>query len=256
MLCIISPAKSLDENASFPGSITPSQPRFLPQTKTLLQALQKCDAPAIQKLMGVSEKIATLNVARYKHFPKILAPENAKPAIYLFQGDVYKSLDITSLPDAMLAPANNRLRILSGLYGLLRPFDLAYPYRLEMGLKFQIAAHKNLYHFWGSQIAQQLNADAQAAHTDILINLASNEYSKAVDKTALHLREVTVHFKEQKAGQLKIIGIMAKRARGAMARFICEQNPQTPKDLQHFTAGGYQFKKDLSSENELVFVRS
>lgn len=255
MLCILSPAKSLNEAASFPATIKPSTPALWSQAKTLAVALRELTQNDIKSLMDVSDKIAALNHMRFQHFPDKLTKENAKPAMYLFTGDVYSGFDIASLAETHLPALNQRVRILSGLYGLLRPFDLTYPYRLEMGTRFANEKGKDLYAFWGSTIAETLNQHAKEIGTDILINLASNEYSKAVDRKALKLQEIMVQFKEQKGNQLKVIGLMAKRARGMMARFIVEQAPNTIKDLRKFNAAGYQFDRDISSDHELVFIR-
>lgn len=255
MLCVISPAKSMNESVTFPQVLKPSSPALWDSAQTLAKDAKKLTNQDIQDLMHVSEKIASLNTGRFANFPKTLSDENAKPAMYLFTGDVYSGFDVHSLNDADLPALQQRVRILSGLYGVLRPFDLTYPYRLEMGIKFANAKGANLYQFWGSTIAKTLNEHAKETGSEVLINLASNEYAKAIDRKALALREVVVQFKEQKGNQLKTIGLMAKRARGMMARFIVEEKPKTPKDLQDFTSGGYRFDDTLSSENELLFVR-
>ncbi len=254
MLMVVSPAKTLDETCSYP-KLELSRPRFMSETKTLVATLQTYDESAIAKLMHISPKLAALNAERYASFPKTLTEKNAKPAGFLFRGDVYAGLDIDTLPVKKLPQLNARLRILSGLYGILRPFDLMYPYRLEMGTDLKTAKAKNLYAFWGDALAKQLNADAADIGTDVLINLASNEYAKAIDRKALTLREIDVQFKEERGNKLQVLGLFAKRARGMMARYIAESGAKTPRDLEGFTGGGYRFRRDLSGSESLVFSR-
>ena len=254
MLIVVSPAKTLDETCTHPKLVL-SQPRLMRDTQQLVSTLQRFDEHAIARLMHISPKLAALNASRYAHFPKKLTEKNAKPAGFLFRGDVYTGLEIDTLPAKKLPQLNARLRILSGLYGVLRPFDLMVPYRLEMGTALKLGNAKDLYAFWGSRIAALLNEDAAAIGTDTLINLASNEYAKAIDRTALTLREIDVQFKEERGSKLQVIGLFAKRARGMMARFIVESGAKTPKDLQKFTASGYRFRPTLSGENTLVFSR-
>lgn len=254
MLMVVSPAKTLDETCSYP-KLDLTTPRLMTQTKTLVKTLQGYDEKAIAKLMDISPKLAALNTERYASFPKTLTEKNAKPAGFLFRGDVYAGLDIDTLPAKKLPQLNARLRVLSGLYGILRPFDLMYPYRLEMGTDLKTAKAKNLYAFWGDALAKQLNDDAAEIGTDILINLASNEYAKAIDRKALALREIDVQFKEERGNKLQVLGLFAKRARGMMARYIAESGARTPRDLEGFTGGGYRFRADLSGTESLVFSR-
>lgn len=254
MLIVLSPAKTLDETRrSYDAPLT--QPRLLDASRTLISTLQTFDEEAIGALMGISPKLAALNVQRFRTFPKVLTEKNAKPAVYMFRGDVYDGLDIDSLPQKCMPDMQARLRILSGLYGVLRPMDIIYPYRLEMGTKLQINTRANLYKFWGSTLADALNEDAQAAKTDVLLNLASVEYASAIDRKALSLREVTVHFKEKKGNQLKVIGLFAKRARGRMARFVIEEGITRIEDLKDYTLDDYRFDSALSDANSLTFVR-
>lgn len=254
MLIVVSPAKTLDEACSYP-TLEVSTPRLMADTKTLVKTLQGYDEKALGKLMGISPKLAALNTGRYASFPKTLTEKNAKPAGFLFRGDVYGGLDIDTLPVKELPQLNARLRILSGLYGILRPFDLMYPYRLEMGTQLKIGSAKDLYAFWGDALAKQLNKDASELGTDILINLASNEYAKAIDRNALGLREIDVQFKEERGNKLQVLGLFAKRARGMMARYIVASAAKTPQDLEGFDAGGYRFRRDLSAPESLVFSR-
>lgn len=254
MLMVVSPAKTLDETCSYP-KLALTTPRLMSDTKKLVTTLQGYDETAIAKLMDISPKLAALNTARYASFPKTLTEKNAKPAGFLFRGDVYAGLDIDTLPVKKLPQLHARLRILSGLYGILRPFDLMYPYRLEMGTDLKTAKAKNLYAFWGDKLANQLNDDAAELGTDTLINLASNEYAKAIDRKALGLREIDVQFKEERAGKLQVLGLFAKRARGMMARYIVESGAKTPRDLEGFSGGGYRFRADLSAPERLIFSR-
>ncbi len=254
MLLILSPAKTLTERPEFPDHAT-ELPRLLKQSRTLIQSLQTLSEQQIAALMDISPKLAALNYQRFENFPGTFSEKNAAPAAYMFRGDVYDGLDIDTLPASRLDFMCAHLRMLSGLYGVLRPFDLMFPYRLEMGTKLSIGAHKNLYQFWGSTITEMLNDDARAAGTDILLNLASNEYADAVDRKALKLREVRIDFKEKKGNQLKIVGLFAKRARGNMARFVIEHAITNAADLRGFTLDGYRFDKDLSTDTTLTFVR-
>lgn len=254
MLMVVSPAKTLDEHCNYP-KLGVTTPRLMSETKALVKTLQGYDANAIATLMHISPKLAALNAERYASFPKTLTGKNAKPAGFLFRGDVYTGLDIDTLPVKKLPQLDARLRILSGLYGVLRPFDLMYPYRLEMGTPLKTAKAKNLYAFWGNKIAALLNDDARELGTNVLINLASNEYAKAIDRTTLHLREIDVHFKEERGNKLQVLGLFAKRARGMMARYIVESGAKTPRDLEGFEAGGYRFRRDLSTADNLVFSR-
>jgi uncharacterized protein len=254
VLIVLSPAKTLDEATHYPAQLL-TQPRFMHETQQLLATLKTLDEKAVATLMHISPKLAALNYERFQNFPKNLNETNAKPAAYMFRGDVYDGLDIDTLPTSSLAFMGAHLRVISGLYGVLRPFDFMFPYRLEMGTKLAHGGHKNLYQFWGSTIAEALNADARVAGTDVLLNLASVEYAGAIDRTALKLQEIAVHFKEKKGNQLKIVALFAKRARGRMARFVVENGLSNPADLRTFALDGYRFDKDLSSETALTFVR-
>lgn len=254
MLIVLSPAKTLDETARYPAKPL-MQPRFMTRTHALLATLKTLDEAAIAKLMSISPKLAALNHERFQNFPKMLNEKNAVPAAYMFRGDVYDGLDIDTLPMASLDFMGAHLRMLSGLYGVLRPFDMIFPYRLEMGTKLAVSAHKNLYAFWGAQIAEALNDDGRVAGTNVLLNLASVEYADAIDRKSLTLQEISVQFKEKKGNQLKIVALFAKRARGKMARFVIENAITNPADVRAFAVDGYLFDKDLSNETVLTFVR-
>jgi cytoplasmic iron level regulating protein YaaA (DUF328/UPF0246 family) len=255
MLIVLSPAKTLDENASTPSGATLTSPRFFRETHALVAALQTLSEKELAALMDISPKLAALNHARYANFPASSKAKSCKPAAYMFRGDVYTGLDIDSLPSKALPYMQQHLRILSGLYGVLRPLDAMYPYRLEMGTSLKNPRGKDLYAYWGSQIAETLNHDAEAAGTDTLINLASQEYAGAIDRRALKLHEVEVQFKEKKGNKLQVIGLFAKKARGQMARYILERQPKKPKDLQGFCADGYRFEPELSTASSMLFVR-
>lgn len=254
MLYVLSPSKTLDESSAFP-KVSCTQPKFLAESKTLVKTLRGLSESEIAALMDISPKLAALNHARFAAWKAPFSEKNARPALFTFKGDVYDGLESESLNATDVAYANAHLRILSGLYGLLRPLDFMQPYRLEMGTTLANARGKNLYHFWGTRISEALNEAAKAAGSDLLINLASAEYAQAINRDALKLREVVVHFKERKGNQLKVIGLMAKRARGMMARYLITERVDSIKAITQFDAGGYRFDHTLSSERELTFVR-
>ncbi len=209
----------------------------------------------IRSLMGVSEAIASLNYERFMNWAPESTIANAKQAILAFKGDVYTGLEAETMSTKDLEFAQVHLRILSGLYGLLRPLDLMQPYRLEMGLKFSNQRGKNLYEFWGERITDAINADLASASTETLVNLASNEYFKAVKIKSLNADIITPQFKDLKNGQYKMISFFAKKARGVMARYIIDNQLTDPEQLKSFTASGYYFSAEQSSGNNLVFLR-
>ena len=254
MLSILSPAKTLDYETA-PTTKKSTQPLFIEQAASLIERARELDPEGIQALMGVSEKIAALNHERFMNWESTATPENAKQALLAFKGDVYTGLQADSMaaPDFEFAQA--RLRILSGLYGLLRPLDLMQPYRLEMGLKFGNSRGKNLYEFWGSQVTEALNADLASANADVLINLASNEYFKAVKPKVLAATVITPQFKDLKNGQYKMISFFAKKARGVMARFIIDNQLTDPEALKSFDGSGYYFSEAQSKGAQWVFLR-
>lgn len=254
MLMVISPAKTLD----YTTPATTHQhtlPDFIPDAQRLIEILRELDPAQLAKLMKLSDKLAALNVARFTEWQPEFTPDNAKQAILAFKGDVYTGLDAETLSDAELEYAQQHLRILSGLYGLLRPLDLMQAYRLEMGTKLITPAGDNLYKFWDERITQALNAQLQATEQTILLNLASNEYFKSVKPKQLQATLVNVDFKDQKNGQYKIISFYAKKARGLMARYVIQNKVQTVAQLQQFDHDGYYFSPEQSRPHHLVFLR-
>lgn len=254
MISIVSPAKSLDYSPiSLP--IETSMPRFPKQTLALVKQLKKLKSPDIQKLMGVSEKIADLNVQRFKTFSETYDESNSKAAAYAFNGDVYQGLEAETMSEKNILFAQDHIRILSGLYGLLRPLDLMQAYRLEMGTKFQNKKGKNLYEFWSDQIVDLINEDLSKTDSNVLVNLASKEYFKAVNTKKLKGTLVHVHFKEYRGDKLKIISFSAKRARGTMARYIIDHELQDLDALKGFNRDNYSFSEELSTDTDFLFVR-
>jgi len=254
MLIVISPAKKLDMDTTAPF-IKHSQPELLQHAQLLIDALREKDSFDIAELMKLSMKLADLNVARYQAWQTPFVPKNAKQALWAFRGDVYQGMDADSFnhDDADFAQAH--LRILSGLYGLLRPFDLMQAYRLEMGTKFKNLRGKNLYEFWDAIITEKLNNALEAQGDNILINLASQEYFKSVQASKLNAKIITPVFKEHKSGQYKVIGIYAKRARGLMSRYIIQNCLNNPDQLRSFDVDGYNWNAELSNSKQLVFTR-
>lgn len=250
MLIVLSPAKTLNESPAIPAGVAPTQPEFLADAKKLAALLAKQSEAELMALMDISPKLAALNHARYRDFTRT----PAHPCAWMFRGDVYTGLDIDTLPATAFPMLQERVRMLSGLYGLLRPFDAMHPYRLEMGTAFKTAKAANLYRYWGPRIAQALRAAADAAGASQLLNLASQEYSGAIDKAALGMPMVDVHFKERKGNKLQVIGLFAKKARGRMTRWILEQGA-TLKDVPQFDVDGYRFDRALSDAANLTFVR-
>ena len=254
MLFVISPAKNLNENQTAPIAAY-SQPDLLADAAVLMDELRRLAPQDIAKLMHVSDKIALLNAERNAAWQPPFTPENAKQAVYLFNGDVYEGLAAESLPPAGVDYLQAHLRILSGLYGLLRPLDLIQPYRLEMGTALANPRGKNLYEFWGDTIAEALNRALAEQQTDTLINLASQEYFKSVSGK-LKARLITPVFKDEKNGQYKVISFYAKRARGLMVRYAAEQQISEPEELKAFDLEGYAYNAAASNEKEWVFLRA
>lgn len=249
MISIISPSKTLDLSST--DVTIRTQPEFLYQTMELVAIMKEKSTDDLMKLMGVSEKLAALNEERYKNFKKSFGPENAKQALLAFKGDVYTKIDIENFNDEDYAFAQKHLRILSGLYGLLKPMDLIQPYRMEMGIRLENNKGKNLYEFWGQRIAKGINEVAKGTP---LINLASLEYFKAVDKAALKSEVITPVFKEFRNGKYKVIGLFAKQARGMMTDFIIKNRILEPERLKTFDEAKYEFK-EVTDHGEWVFVR-
>ena len=253
MLLLISPAKTLDfETPSCVELAT--QAGFLEQSQLLIDVLKSYSVAEIATLMSLSDKLAGLNMARYQTWQAPFNSDNAKPAVLAFKGDVYTGLDAESLDTKSVEYAQKHLRILSGLYGVLRPYDLIQAYRLEMGTKLKNDRGINLYQFWGSQLREAIENEVGLAD-GVLINLASNEYFKAVEAKKLQARIITPIFKDWKNGQYKIISFYAKKARGLMARYIIQNQLTDVEQLKNFDLAGYQYSRDLTQGNEWVFIR-
>ncbi|WP_273777015.1 peroxide stress protein YaaA [Acinetobacter sp. GSS19] len=254
MLALLSPAKTLDYDSALPTDLH-TFPRLLQHSEELIQDCQKLSATEIASLMSVSEKIAQLNVARFQDWQPDFNLANARQALFAFKGDVYTGLNAYQLNDQQIDLAQQQLRMLSGLYGLLRPLDLMMPYRLEMGTKLRNTRGSNLYEFWGEIITQQINADLLDAESDLLVNLASDEYYKAVKEKQVQAQIIKPVFLDQKNGKYKVISFYAKKARGLMVHFMLEHQPQGAEDLKAFNSEGYYFDADNSTAQELVFKR-
>jgi len=254
MLFVLSPAKALDYETP-PHVPTHTQPLFVKQASELIDVLREQSPQQIAALMKLSDPLAGLNVARYAAWSPRFTARNAKQAVLAFNGDVYEGLDARSLTEPDLDWLQQHLCILSGLYGVLRPLDWMQPYRLEMGTRLPTGHGKNLYQFWGSQIAEYLNERALADLSPVVVNLASEEYFKAVDRKALKPRVVSCAFEERKGDGYKIISFMAKRARGLMVRYAVQHRLSTPEQLKGFDLEGYRFVPAASETDRLVFRR-
>jgi cytoplasmic iron level regulating protein YaaA (DUF328/UPF0246 family) len=254
MLFLISPAKALDYETPIQIK-THTQPLFVEQAAELVGVLRTKSPQQVAELMDLSDKLAALNAARYEAWRPTFTAKNSRQAALAFDGDVYGGLDARSLPAEDLDWLQQHLCILSGLYGVLRPLDRMQPYRLEMGTRLKTARGQSLYAFWGSRIAEYLNERAQADKSPVVINLASEEYFKAVDLKALRPRVVTCVFEERKADKYKVISFMAKRARGLMVRWAVQHRASTPEQLKGFDLEGYRFEASLSTPDRLVFRR-
>lgn len=254
MLTVISPAKTLDYETP-PTTRRTTQPQFLERSAALVEDARKMSPEEISKLMGVSENIAQLNHKRFMDWGTPFTLENAKQSLFAFKGDVYTGLEAETLDAGGLKFAQKHLRILSGLYGLLRPLDLMQPYRLEMGLKFGNSGGDNLYTFWGDELTDALNVQLKKSGSPVLVNLASNEYFKAVHKRDLNAEIITPVFKDLKGDKYKVISFFAKKARGQMARFIIDKELNEPEGLKKFRQDGYRYNRSESTAHELVFTR-
>lgn len=256
MLIVVSPAKTLDYETPLPAHVSPTQPSFVSQASELIAVLRTKTPAEIATLMSLSDKLASLNVARYHDWqPNFLAPE-ARPSLFAFKGDVYTGLDVSRFSADDLTQAQRHLRILSGLYGLLRPLDLMHPYRLEMGTDLLNPRGKNLYEFWGSQLTEAINAAMAEQGDEVLINLASQEYFRAINPKLLNGRLITPQFRDEKNGQFKIISFFAKKARGRMAAWLLQQRIATPEALLAYDIDGYGYNASLSRPDAPVFTRS
>ena len=250
MLLVISPAKTLDY--SHPEYSGHTQPEFSAEVKDLVGVLRKKTASEISKLMHLSDSLASLNEERYKTFTETFNPDNSKQALLAFKGEVYAKMEADQFSAEDLEFAQQHLRILSGLYGVLKPLDLIQPYRLEMGTKLKTKKGNSLYDYWGTKISKALNA---AGEGRTLVNLASQEYFKAVDKNTLKMPVITIHFKEHKEGSYQVVGFFAKQARGLMARYAILNRITEPEQLKVFQEEGYEFSAPLSTAQDWVFVR-
>jgi len=254
MLTVISPAKTLDYDTP-PVIQRYTQPQYLDDSQVLIEQLRELSPAQISELMHLSDKLAGLNAARFGSWTPAFTPENAKQALLAFKGDVYTGLDAESLSEDDFSYAQDHLRMLSGLYGLLRPLDLMQPYRLEMGTKLANARGKDLYAFWDTRISEWLNQALADQGDDILLNLASNEYFSAVKRNALKARIINVDFKDWKNGQYKIISFYAKKARGMMSRYVIQERISDPEQLKQFDVQGYYYSAEQSKPDNLVFLR-
>tara|TARA_R110002073_G_scaffold178597_2_gene337043 strand:- start:2846 stop:3643 length:798 start_codon:yes stop_codon:yes gene_type:complete len=254
MIIVISPAKTLD----FETPATTQKhtlPAFLDYSAELIDQLKKLEPDKLGELMSISPKLATLNSNRYYAWSLPFTMENAKQSLLAFKGDVYTGLDAGSLSKTEITFAQKHLRILSGLYGVLRPLDLIQAYRLEMGSQFNNHRGKNLYEFWGDTITESINQDLKKQQDDTLINLASNEYFKSIRANRLNTRIITPIFKDKKNGTYKIISFFAKKARGLMSRFIIQNKLTNPEDIKAFDLAGYRFNKNASTHDKWLFTR-
>lgn len=254
MLMIISPAKTLDYNTPAPTT-EHTQPDLLDRSQQLIDIMQEKDSFDIAELMKISMKLADLNASRFREWQRPFSTDNAKQALFAFKGNVYTGLDADTLDETGIAFAQNHLRILSGLYGLLRPLDLMQPYRLEMGTRLANPQGENLYAFWGSLITEKLNQTMKEQGDNTLLNLTSNEYFKAVKVKELNAEIITPVFKEKRGDSYKIISFSAKKARGLMSRYIIDNRIAEPEAIKTFNLDNYIFNSELSSGNEWVFSR-
>ncbi|MBL54225.1 MAG: peroxide stress protein YaaA [Alteromonadaceae bacterium] len=254
MLVVVSPAKNLDFDTQVPVSEY-TQPALLGDADALAQECKALSPADLSSLMKISDKLATLNANRFAEFSTPFTPDNARQALFAFNGDVYTGLDAQSLSEDDIAYAQQHLRILSGLYGVLRPLDLMQAYRLEMGTKLANSRGKNLYEYWGDTVTTEVNKALAAQGDNVLVNLASNEYFKSVKPKQLDGMIITPVFKDKKNGQYKIISFFAKKARGLMARYILQNKVEDVAGLKAFDTAGYYFSEEQSTETELVFLR-
>jgi len=253
MKIVISPAKSLDYESELPTTKF-TQPNFLAESEKLNKVLVKKKPKALSELMSISDNLAQLNWERNQKFTLPFTAKNSRPAVYAFNGDVYNGLDAYSIPEEKLDKLQDTLRILSGLYGILKPLDLMQPYRLEMGTSLKVGRNKNLYEFWRKTITAGLNKELK--EDELFVNLASNEYFGAVDAKALKVPVITPIFKDWKNDKLKVISFYAKKARGSMVRYILDTDAKTLEDIQGFNRDDYQFSKEHTlKESEPVFIR-
>ena len=255
MIAVLSPAKKLDYDSPL-TTAEYTQPQMMAESEALIKKLKKFSARKIGKMMDISPALSDLNYGRFQDWEADFSPENARQAILAFKGDVYLGMQAETFSQKQLDFAQEHVRILSGLHGLLRPLDLMRPYRLEMGTKFAVTPKKkNLYAYWGTKIADQLNADLAASGDNTLLNLASGEYFKAIDKKALKGQVINVNFKDLKNGEYKAIFLWVKQARGMMTSYMVKHGITDVQDLKSFDTGGYMFNAPMSSDTEWTFTR-
>ena len=254
MIILLSPAKSLNFDKQM-YALEPSQALLRKRSKDLIEHMQNYSVEDLKKLMHISDDLANLNFNRFQQFKKVHNLKNSKPAIYAFNGDVYRGLNSRSFTKKELGYTQDRLRMLSGLYGILKPMDLIQAYRLEMGTKTKINGHKNLYEFWGMDITKDINKSLKSTKSEYLLNLASVEYFKSVKKDKVKGSIIDIHFREYKGSDLKFVSFTAKVARGMMAHYAIKNKINTLDSLKAFDYEGYKFEKSLSSEKELYFIR-
>jgi hypothetical protein len=263
MLVVVSPAKNLDFSSNLPtfinshakAALATSQPSLMGNIKELVKTCKKLSPADLSSMMKISDKLAILNAERFSSFKFPFTDANARPAMYAFNGDVYTGLDAKSLDENSVAFAQSHLRILSGLYGVLKPLDLMQPYRLEMGRKLKVGKANNLYQYWAQTITKELNKAIKDQGDEIVINLASNEYFSSIDSKLLSAKVITPQFKDEKDGKFKVISFYAKKARGLMARYIIENNVDNIESLKQFSVDGYEYDEVESSQESLVFKR-
>ena len=252
MKIILSPAKSLDFESPLP-TLQYTESCFLEEAERLSKLLKKKSARNLSKLMSISDNLGRLNYERNQEWSLPFTTSNSRQAAYAFSGDVYRGLDVYSLPEEKIKTLQNTVRIISGLYGVLKPLDLMQPYRLEMGTKIAVGRNKNLYEFWRKKITDEINSELEEG--ELFINLASNEYFKAIDSKSLKVKVITPVFKELKNGEYKMIMTFAKLARGYMTRYLIDIDAKTLDDVKAFNYEGYGLSESMSTETELVFIR-
>jgi len=254
MLMVVSPAKDLDYQTPAPA-VQYTEPTLLAHSSELIKVCRELDPLQLSELMHISDKLAGLNAARFAQWQLPFTAKNAKPALFAFNGDVYQGLDAASLTAEQVQYAQQKLRILSGLYGLLKPLDLMQPYRLEMGTALANQRGQNLYQFWGDIVTTELNQQLEQLNAPLLLDLASQEYFKVLRTKLLARPVVKVQFRDFKNGDYKIISFFAKKARGMMARYVVTEQIDQLSGLKEFNLGGYQFSAESSTASELVFLR-
>lgn len=254
MLALLSPAKTLDYESNCPAH-APTQPDFLPEAEALVQILRKKSRPQLRELMKISDALADQNYVRYRDWSLPFNEDNSRAALFAFKGDVYTGFEFSRYGKKELSYAQKHLRILSGLYGVLRPLDLIQPYRLEMGTALKTRGWSSLYDYWDDRLTGSVSRALSSTGTNTIINLASKEYFSAVDPSQIDARVITPHFKDLKNGTYKFLSFYAKKARGMMCDFMIQQNLQEPEALKAFDRDGYTYNSDLSKGDDWVFTR-